>query len=253
MKPTVQDIYRAIDRAAPFELAVPGDNSGILAGDPDQTVDTVLVALDAAIPVVREAKALGAQLIVTHHPILFNPVRRILCGDPQTEVAYRIAQAGLSMIAVHTNLDRAEGGINDELALRLGWQASPAGEFLRVGEIPVSLSPAELIAHVRQRVGGTPSWIGPEEAKVRRFAICGGSGGSEVFNAHNAGAEVLITGELKHSDALAACDLGLCIVAVGHGASEICAVDLIRKHLQNASHALKWNLCVRESAWQLLA
>lgn len=252
MKPTVQGIYQAIDRVASFDLAVPGDNSGILAGDPDQAVDTVLVALDASVPVVREAVACGAQLILTHHPILFAPVRRLLCGDPETEVVYRLAQAGLSMIAAHTNLDRADGGINDELARRLGWSASPFGDFLRVGELPAALSPASLTAFVRRRIGGEPVWIGPEAAEIRRFAICGGAGGSEIVNARKAGAQVLITGEVKHSDALAAWDLGLCLITVGHGASEICAVDLLRKHLQNASHALKWNLCVCESTWQLL-
>jgi len=252
MKPTVWDIHQAIDRVAPFDLAVPGDNSGLLAGDPGQTVETVLVALDASIPVVREASALGAQLILTHHPILFAPVRQILCGDPQTEIVYRLAQAGLSMIAAHTNLDRAEGGVNDELARLLGWEAAPAGDFLRVGETPAPFAPAELMAFVRERVGGTPVWIGPEDAKVRRFAICSGSGGSEIVQAHGAGAQVLITGEVKHSDALAAWDLGLCVLTIGHGASEICAVDLLRKHLQNASYALEWNLCVRESTWRLL-
>lgn len=252
MKATVRDIYQAIDKVAPFNLAVPGDNVGILVGDPEQIVEGVLVALDAATPVVEQARELGAQLIVTHHPILRDPVNRLLCGDPNTQAVYRMAQAGLSMIAAHTNLDIAPGGINDELAARLGWEASIYGDILRVGEMTAAYSPQSLMAHVQRCIGGLPQWIGREDARLERFAICGGSGGSELQNAKAAGADVLIMGELKHDQALAACEMGMCVMAIGHGASEICAVDLLRKHLQNASDALEWKLCVHSCTWKLL-
>lgn len=252
MSATVLEIYQAIDAMAPFSLAVPEDNVGILVGNPGQAVDTVLVALDASTPVVEEARDLGAQLIVTHHPVLFRPVQRIVYGDPYTELIYRMAANGLSMIAAHTNLDRARGGINDELAARLGWEVSYFGDFIRAGVLPMGLDAAALIDHVCRRIGGRPILTGPDHGPLRRFAICGGSGGSELMEAKQAQADVLITGELKHSEVLAAWEMGLGVLTLGHGASEICAVDLLQKHLQNASDALQWNMRVNVSTWKLL-
>lgn len=114
--PTAKDIYRAIDGFAPFDTAEPWDNSGLLLGNMDAPVGGVLVALDATVPVADEARALGANLIVTHHPVIFDPVRRV----DSDSALWRLIASGISVISAHTNLDMAPGGVNDALAQRLG-------------------------------------------------------------------------------------------------------------------------------------
>ena len=109
---TVQDVARAVDGIAPFDTQLDWDNSGLLVGDPAGEVDRVLVALDATAEVIREAASLGAQAIVTHHPVIFRGVQRLLAGDPPYEAAAR----GIAIISAHTCYDMAEGGVNHALA-----------------------------------------------------------------------------------------------------------------------------------------
>lgn len=113
---TVGDIYRWMDSIAPFATAMDFDNVGLLVGDAAQPVERVLVSLDITGAVVEEAKEKGAQLIVSHHPVIFQPLRRLEAGS----APYKLAQYGISAICSHTNLDMAENGVNAVLAQRLG-------------------------------------------------------------------------------------------------------------------------------------
>ena len=113
---TVGEIYRFIDEIAPFHTAMDFDNVGLLVGDEKQAVDRALVALDITPAVVEEASACGAQLIVSHHPVIFTPLRRLTAGSPP----FLLAQKGISAICAHTNLDLAAGGVNTCLGEALG-------------------------------------------------------------------------------------------------------------------------------------
>ncbi|MCL2579445.1 MAG: Nif3-like dinuclear metal center hexameric protein [Oscillospiraceae bacterium] len=113
---TVGDFYKAIEGFAPFSLAESWDNTGLLVGSPEHKVTRALVALDATSAVIREAQASGAQLIATHHPIIFSGVKKIPAASP----VYQAIQAGVAVICAHTNLDIATGGVNDVLADLLG-------------------------------------------------------------------------------------------------------------------------------------
>lgn len=113
---TIGEVYDYIDGFAPFDTALDFDNAGLLVGSRNDPVQTILVALDITLPVIEEAKQLGAQLIVSHHPVIFRPVRSL----HRDSAPYRLAQAGIGAICAHTNLDMAKGGVNDCLGERLG-------------------------------------------------------------------------------------------------------------------------------------
>lgn len=113
---TVTHIYDAIDRLAPFWLTMDFDNTGILVGDRNREVSCALLALDCTPAVVEQAKQLGAQLIVTHHPVIFHPLKRV----NEDAVVYQLIRSDISVISAHTNLDIAQGGVNDALASAIG-------------------------------------------------------------------------------------------------------------------------------------
>lgn len=231
---TVRDVYAMIDNFAPFASAMVGDNVGLLVGKMDRPVDTILTALDATPQVVQEARKLGAQVLVTHHPIMFSPRNRLDEDEPDAALISDMIRAGVSMIAAHTNLDIAHGGVNDVLAERVGWPVAEVQEFLRIGAWAPPQTLGDLQLAVSQALHTQVIRYGSEDARISRFAICSGSGGSEVKNAHEAGADVLLTGEIKHNQALEAMALGLNVLAAGHRATEVCAADLLSKHLQSS-------------------
>ena len=107
---TVHEIYEMIDRIAPFSSQEEWDNSGLLVGSPADPVTGVLFALDVTDPVVREARSLGASLIVTHHPVMFTPRQNITDEDREGRLISFLIRNGISLISAHTNLDRAAGG-----------------------------------------------------------------------------------------------------------------------------------------------
>lgn len=242
---TVQDVARAVDGIAPFDTQLDWDNSGLLVGDPAGEVDRVLVALDATAEVIREAASLGAQAIVTHHPVIFRGVQRLLAGDPPYEAAAR----GIAIISAHTCYDMAEGGVNHALADALGlrdrrplWEERPGeagGRSLGLaGELPCPMTREELAAWVEEALHLRPGYVrwlpdaGPES--IRRVAVCGGAGSDYLAQAKALGCAAYITGDVRHHEFLAARQRGLLLMDAGHGATEGIAMPRLRRQLEEA-------------------
>ena len=152
---TVFDLYSAIDQFAPFSLSMDFDNTGILVGDRHQPVSKVLLALDCTMDVVNYAKEIGAQLIITHHPVIFHPIKRV----NEDSVVYHLIRSQIAVISAHTNLDIAEGGVNDVLAQAIGLQNISGLELLdpaaqsylgRIGTLSNSISASEFAALVKE-------------------------------------------------------------------------------------------------------
>lgn len=152
---TVFDLYSAIDQFAPFSLSMDFDNTGILVGDRHQLVSKVLLALDCTMDVVNYAKEIGAQLIITHHPVIFHPIKRV----NEDSVVYHLIHSQIAVISAHTNLDIAEGGVNDVLAQAIGLQNISGLELLdpaaqsylgRVGTLSNPISASEFAALVKE-------------------------------------------------------------------------------------------------------
>jgi dinuclear metal center YbgI/SA1388 family protein len=225
---------------APLELAEHWDNPGLLV-DCGGQVHRVLAALDITPEVVAEAAAKQCEMIVSHHPVIFDPLKKI---GPQ-DVPFQLVQAGISAICMHTNLDAAEGGVNEVLAGIFGmrdWEVFADG-CGRVGEVDPITVP-ELARKAQTVLGGRCNRLrsGPavqvkfadSSKTVKRLAVISGAGGSLFAEAIAEGADCLLTGEANHHHALDAKRLGLSLIAAGHYATEFPVTAAVAAALRTA-------------------
>jgi dinuclear metal center YbgI/SA1388 family protein len=207
---TVKDLLEILEGIAPVGLAEQWDNVGLMIGKPDQEVTGLLLALDPTEEVLAEAKALGVNAIITHHPLIFHPLKAIYTDQPLGRFLQKALASEISVIGCHTNLDQAANGVNDVLAACLGMKEStplvPAAEpgnstmnvgFGRLGNLAEPLSRKAFIAKLGEaldlnvlRVAGQV----PDE--ISTIAVCGGSGSELAETAFAQGAQVYVTGEV---------------------------------------------------------
>jgi dinuclear metal center YbgI/SA1388 family protein len=245
----LREVIAALDARYDPALAESWDAVGLVCGDPDEPVHRVLFAVDPTADVVDEVIDSGAQLLVTHHPLLLTPVHGVPADDAKGRLVHRLIRAGAGLFVAHTNADRAPGtGVNDALAAVLQLRnpvpleptaADPRAGLGRVGDLATPMTLREFAAHAAavlpSTVGGVRA-AGDPERTIGRVAVCGGSGGSMLPAAGAAGADVLLTSDLKHhpvSEALESSGPALCDVA--HFASEWpwlpVAADALRRDL----------------------
>ncbi len=226
---TNRAIIECLNAKAPFSLAEEWDNAGLLIGSPDREVTRVLVTLDATVGAIEAAKAIGAELIVTHHPVIFSPLK-VLASD---SIPYALAAAGIDVISVHTNADKAVGGVNDVLAARLGLtdlRATKDG-FCRIGQLSEPTNAhafAKMVAEVLDtavRVNGG--------GLIRTVAVCGGSGGDFITPLASE-IDAFVSGEVRHHQWLEANALGVTVIEAGHYATEVSIVDTLCHWLNDA-------------------
>ena len=237
---TVQQIYEEMQRIAPLALAESWDNPGLLV-DCGGEVSRVLVTLDITPEVVEEAARKGCGLIVSHHPVIFSPLKKLSGQD----VAFQLVKSGISAICMHTNLDAAEGGVNEVLAGIFGMREMEAfAEGCgRVGSIePVTVpelakkAQKELASRCNQPFNGPAVQVKFADTgkTVRRLAVISGAGGSLFEDAIARGADCLLTGEANHHHAIDAKRLGLSLIAAGHYATEFPVTAAVAEKLRTA-------------------
>lgn len=241
---TVQQVLDFINERAPFETQVAYDNSGLLVGDPAAEVRGIHVALDVTNLVIDEAIENGANLIVTHHPMMFSPIKRLVETDYEARLLCRLIRSGISLIAAHTNLDQAPGGINDVLAEAIGLTNVTGEGFLRVGTLPKPMPAAALAASISLRLGDVVRVMGDGTRIVTSVGMCSGSGSDEWQAAAAMGAEAFLTGEVKHHHALAAADSGVVLLEAGHHATEAPGIFALGNALQNWPDIVQCNVRV---------
>ena len=240
----VSDVRELVGGIAPFELAEEWDNVGLLFGHAQAEVTRVLVALDLTQGVLDEARALGAQLIVTHHPIMFSARKRVTDEDREGRLMLGMAEAGIAHIAAHTNLDAAPGGVNDTLMAAMG-AANIVGEgCVRAGDLPEGTTLGALAARAERRLRGPVRVYGAKDTPVHRLGCCSGAGGSEIAEAKALGADCFITGEVRHHEALGAVDGGMCVLEAGHFETENPVCEVLAQALQKAADALQYKVTV---------
>ena len=259
----VKDLLKTLDEIAAFGLAEEWDNVGLMLGEPHKSIKGILVALDPTEEVLAEAQEIGADCIITHHPLIFQPLKAIYTDQPLGRFLRKALENEISVIGCHTNLDQALGGVNDVLADSLGIQDSrplvsvetspeKAGTgFGRVGRLADPLSPEAFIGYLCDffklpvlRVAGQL----PEEINI--VAVCGGSGSDLAQAAYASGAQVYITGEVKHSTARWAEAAGFCIIDAGHFATENPVVESLVEVLQDVFTEKDISIPVTPSAKQ---
>ena len=235
-KMKVREVAGAIEEFAPLGLQESYDNSGLNVGSPDAEVSGVLICVDVTDEVVDEALAVGANLIVSHHPLLFHPLRRLVGGDPAQRIAARCVIAGISLYAAHTNLDSADGGMSHALGRRLGLRDmrllcphAPGGHtgYGVVGELAEAVPILRFLSEVKRSLRcGAIRYSPLCRNTVSRVALSTGAGASLIEAAAGAKADVYLSADFKYNDFFGP-DGRLVVADVGHFESEYCAIDLL--------------------------
>ncbi|MFW2366838.1 MAG: Nif3-like dinuclear metal center hexameric protein [Desulforhopalus sp.] len=250
----IKDILECLNLEAPFSLAESWDNVGLLVGNPEQEVTTIIAGLDPTNSLVDEAITKGANTIITHHPVIFKPLPSINTGDPSGKLLEKLLSNQISIIGCHTNFDSAIEGVSDVLAHGLGLQnltplVPTSGEpndhtgLGRIGSYPSPLNPADFISRLLETLN-LPSvqMAGRLPEKISRVAVCGGSGSDLAPTALAQNADVYLSAEIKHSTAIWAVENNFCIVDGTHYATEKPAVALLVRKLQAASRDMNWKI-----------
>lgn len=231
MSVTVQEILQELKAFAPPELACSWDNVGLLV-DAGRPVDKVLTALDITAAVVEEAAREGCQLIVSHHPVIFDPMKRITAED----IPALLLKNGISGICMHTNLDAAPGGVNDTLADLLGIARESRRNFAddcgRIGAVAPTTT-AVLASFCAETLHSGVKYVDSGKP-VTCLAEVSGAGGSYLQQAIDEGADCLVTGEAAHHIALLAKQKGVGLVVAGHWGTEQGIADVLAARLHTA-------------------
>ena len=221
---TVADIINFMETLAPSHMKMDWDNVGLLCGSRRTPVTKVLIALDPFEGVCAEAEGWGAQLIVTHHPIIFQPLTSVTDETSIGRSIQRLCRSGISAVNAHTNLDCAPGGVNDILAEKLGLTdvevIQPEGEhLLRMGLVEEQ-SLESFLATVKENLGCAGIRYVDGGKPVRKVAVGGGACASELMDAYFSGCDTFVTSDIKYNQFWDAHDLGLNLIDAGHFATE---------------------------------
>ena len=240
----VNNIYAFLNEVAPVRYQMDFDNAGFLAGDGGTAVKKALLALDITDDVIAEAVELHAQLIVSHHPLIFTPLRHATIDDPAGRKVLTLARHGISAICMHTNLDIADGGVNDALMAALGAEVTgglePAGTAAdgstltcgRTGKLPKPVTMAEFLPYVAGRLYANGLRYVDCGLPVERIAVCGGSGGNMLELAAAKGCDTFVTADVKYDRFLAAKELGVNLIDADHFCTENVVIPVLQAKLQ---------------------
>ena len=233
---TVRDIEKALFDWAPQELAMSWDNVGQLVGEPEAEVKKVLVALDITEDVVREAVACGADVIVAHHPVMncaWHPVQRVRSDDAQGRMLITMIRSGISAICMHTNLDAADGGVNDALAEKLGLsdlELLNEEKIGRIGTLKCQLPLVEFTRLVVESLGCNGLRYVDNGKPVHRVAVGGGACSGYIAQAIANGCDTFVTSDLKYNDFLDTKEINL--VDAGHFPTENVVCPVLAEYLR---------------------
>ncbi len=247
--PTVEDIRNIIDQYAPEMTCESFDNVGLLLGKREAPVSRVLVALDATMNVVDEAIAENCSLIVTHHPLLFRARKNLIEEDAEARVLCSLIRHHISLIAAHTNLDQTELSGSACAAKLLGLQEIEMHGFMAIGKLPSPMT-AEALANLSDQALMTTTRVYGDQRKViSTVSLAGGAYDEGYPEAMALGADAMITGEVRHHNAIAAVMDGFVLMDAGHFATEAPLVTPFARYLQNALNALQYSVQVIPSAY----
>ncbi len=236
----IYDIAEKIEKSFPLDNACSWDNVGLIIGNREKSVSKALLALDFDINVAKEAKEKGAEIIITHHPILFSPINKITSDTPSGRAILFLIENGIALYSAHTNLDCSPGGINDYLVELYGFKnmnhydIEPNKQYglSRISELEAPMNLKDLTTHIAKKLG-VPyiNYIGRDDALIKTAFTCSGSGASLI--SADKPADVFITGDIKYSSARDFHDFGINVIYAGHYDTEIHTVNIFRQVLSD--------------------
>lgn len=253
--PRISDIVRIIEQMAKPAYAYEWDNCGFTAGSLQDATARILVTLDVTEDVILEAKTKGCGMIVSHHPLIFKPIRTAAADTYGGRMLSLLYQNKIALYCAHTSLDIAPGGVNDALCgvleLRNVGLLAPrevCGELVacaRIGELPEKMQASQLLRYIKKAIGAPSLLYGGLGDKVfEKMALCTGAGEEFSFDAMQAGADVFLTGEIKYHTALELKRRNLPFIAAGHFYTEWPVVGAFVRYLQKQLDVLQYKSMV---------
>ena len=229
----VKDIIAVIEEFAPLSIQEGWDNSGLCVGSPEDEVTSALFALDCTEQLVDEAVACGADMIITHHPLIFSGLKKISPEDQVGAAVIKAIKNGIAIYAAHTNADKVIAGVSGAMAAKLGLtdvqilDEDCDGTGLGVvGDLSQPLTADEAVALVKEKFGLKMLKASrPSDGLISRVAMCGGSGGSLIGAARRSGAQLYISGDISYHNFFT--PEGFMIMDIGHYESEIEIVNIL--------------------------
>lgn len=255
MSISVADIVKIMEEIAPPVLAEGWDNVGLMLGRRGKAVKKLLLALDITAEVVQQAIAQKADMIITHHPLIFREMKKVTDSDWQQELMLTLAEKGIAVYSAHTNLDCVSNGVNDVLAKKLRLESVDVLDndsgLGRIGTV-TACSVQEFAALVKQSLRADYVVVGDARKSVHRVAICGGAGSDLITLARLRGADTLVTGDIKYHDAQQAVFGGLNIIDAGHQPTELPVMDNLADRLSQRFAQRNMNVVVNVASETLL-
>lgn len=233
-KTTIKNVYNYLNEIAPFNRALSYDNAGLLAGDSNGRVSRILLSLDITFEVISEAVREKSDLIVSHHPVLFEPIKSVTENDK----IYHLIKNDVAAICAHTNLDIAEDGLNDLLFNMLNlnemkWLSVDNSQVIgRWGRLSAPVSTRDFAIKVKRLLNANVVRYVEGCHFVKNVAVVTGAGGSDYKEALLCGADTLVTGDAKYHEFLDAYEAGFNIIEAGHFATENIILPVLKKKLE---------------------
>lgn len=234
---------------APMKLKMDFDNVGLLVGSPDTTVTRALFSLDITSQVIDEAAALGAQLIVSHHPVIWDAMKNVTGETVQTAKVLKLIKNDIAAICMHTNLDIADGGVNDALMEALSGKVTgilePTGDGFgcgRVGELSREMPLADFLCLCKNMLRGNGLRYYDAGLPVKRLAVMGGAGGDCVSLAKELGCDTYVTADIKYDQFLTAREIGLNLIDADHFSTENVVVPRLMRWVNERFPEIKTSI-----------
>lgn len=227
----LNQIIEAMEKIAPLYLKEDFDNVGLMVGDKTESVKRVLLALDCTLEVIEEAKKIKADLIITHHPLIFSRPKNITTDTLQGKKIIELIRNNINLYSSHTNLDSVEGGLNQTIVEMLGFKSNEIlekskitshknaglGRMIRLEE---EMDLTDLINNIKSNLNINTLRVVDGKRKVKNIAVINGSGQSFLKQAVDEGADCIITGDTTYHFALDYKEMGVTIIDTGHFSSE---------------------------------
>ncbi|WP_010236478.1 Nif3-like dinuclear metal center hexameric protein [Clostridium arbusti] len=251
----VKDICSIMEKAAPKRLSENYDNVGLMVGNLDSDISSILVSLDCTLNVIDEAKRKNCNFIFTHHPLLFKKPSSITTETLLGSKIIKLIKNDISLYSSHTNLDSVQGGLNDILVKILGFsnsvviEQSTASGFNdgnsgigRIVRLNKKITLAELCKIVKEKLNLTSiTYIGKEDKLIEKVALINGSGSDYMDMSRGMGADCIITGDVTYHYASDYNEMGIAVIDAGHFGTEWPALKEVASNLKNKINKLGYN------------
>ncbi len=242
----INDVYSKINEIAPFDTSLSFDNTGLLIGDMYEDVNKALICLDLSDDVIEEALSIGATLIITHHPVIFSPLKSVSANS----LVAKAIRSSINVLSCHTNLDKSESfGVNIALAKSLGLEnvkCVSQDDILFVGELENEMDIKDFCKLVKENLNSECVLCTHDSKKVKSISFCSGAGGG-MLEIAKMNSDVFLTGEIKHHEFLMARELNFPAIMAGHYETEKPFARLLLKYLQDEIKNVEFIISDKES------